>query len=58
MLAPFIIDELERERRREGWKPVPLYIEAPPVSPVIESEPEELPPNPNLIIIDFGGDGQ
>jgi len=54
MIAPYIIEELERDRRRAEWQPQPLYIEAPrPFPPTEEREPEREPSR--VIIIDYSG---
>lgn len=55
MIAPWIIEELERDRRRSQWEPTPLYIEAPPLRPQ-DRERESEPAPSHVIIIDYSGD--
>lgn len=58
MIAPFIIEDLERDRRRSEWQPQPLYIEAPRpyASYRHEQEKEPEPPQERVIIIDYRGE--
>lgn len=56
MIAPYIIEELERDRRRSEWQPQPLFIEAPRHYPPSDDDPrkrDQEPETERVIIIDY-----
>lgn len=56
MIAPYIIEELERDRRRSDWQPQPLYIEAPrPYGQRADRDREGEREPERVIIIDYSG---